>query len=252
MHRAPSTSVGRVGAHDAAGILSHCAWVEPFGPVSELMAGGGCARPVLFVENGTDGDANACRGQYPPRSVTLASKCWTGERADGGGRGWRRELSVQSLGRARGGRCSVPRPKVRRRGTPSACARCVVRGPRESSVARAFFLSLFANEFQPPSLGTPPSGPCLTIAASRRHSIHDFSGFHLPFPEYKDGVAMEMSLAATCLANRLGGAAGMADFLLMVVPCPSLGVGWLHFPREPCRIARLPAVGGTSCPEIWE
>lgn len=83
-----------------------------------------------------------------------------------------------------------------------------------------FFPSLFANEFQPPSLGTPPSGPCLTIAASRRHSIHDFTGFHLPFPEYQDGVAMEMSLAATCLANRLGGAAGMADFIVDGGPLP--------------------------------
>lgn len=56
-----------------------------------------------------------------------------------------------------------------------------------------------------------------------------FLAFHLPFPEYQDGVAMEMSLAATCLANRLGGAAGMADFLLMVVPCPAIawGVGFI-------------------------
>lgn len=50
-HRAPSTStsVGRVGAHDAARILSHCAWIEPFGPVSESMAGVGVRVPFNFV-----------------------------------------------------------------------------------------------------------------------------------------------------------------------------------------------------------
>lgn len=99
----------------------------------------------------------------------------------------------------------------------------------------------------------PPPVPVSQLRLPDDTVSMTFLAFHLPFPEYQDGVAMEMSLAATCLANRLGGAAGMADFLFDggPLPCHSLG-GWLRFPREPCRIARLPAVGGTSCPEIWE
>jgi hypothetical protein len=56
------------------------------------------------------------------------------------------ELSVQSLGWARGGRCSVPRPKVRRRGTPSACAKVCGPWPRGKVLPPGPFFSL--NEFQ--------------------------------------------------------------------------------------------------------
>lgn len=124
----------------------------------------------------------------------------------------------------------MPRPKVRRRGTPSACARCVVRGPRESPVARAFFPPLSSRtSFNHRHSVHPPPVPVSQLRLPDDTVSMTLLAFHLPFPEYQDGVAMEMSLAATCLANRLGGAAGMADFLLMVVPCPAIawGVGFI-------------------------
>jgi len=115
-----------VRVHDAGRILSHCAWIKSFGPVCELMAAGGwCAsRRLEYLEEDESlsfPSATAqtrARGPMPIRSVTRPSKCWTGGDGMGtdrlvGEEGFgKREMSVQSLGRVRGGRCSVPRPKV--------------------------------------------------------------------------------------------------------------------------------------------
>lgn len=167
--------------------------------------------------------------------------------------GWRRELSVQSLGRARGGRCSVPRPKVRRMGhTERVCKVC---GPWP------------AGKSCRPGLFFPLSS---RTSFNHRHSVHPppvpVSQLRLPDDTVSMTLVASISLFRNtkmvsrwkCLWPRRASRTALEEqpgwqiSLLMVVPCQSLRAGWLHLPREPCCIARLPAVGGTSCPEIWE
>ena len=83
--------------------------------------------------------------------------------------------------------------KVRRRGTPSACARCVFRGPCGKVLPPGpFFFLSSQTSFNHRHSVHPPPVPVSQLRLPDNTVSMTFSDFHLPFPEDQDGVVMEM------------------------------------------------------------